>query len=63
MRAIINHKEEKVIHFLPNNTHPDGIVEYYNLKNDPGETKDLSTEKQYRKRIRRLLKKLNMLTD
>jgi len=58
--AMITNKY-KVVHLLPNSTHPDGIVEYYDLKVDPGETTDLSKNRKHKKGIQRLMKKLDEL--
>ena len=59
--AMITNKY-KVVHILPNSTHPNGTVEYYNLLDDPGETIDLSKTHIYRNRMQFLLKNLNALT-
>jgi len=51
----------KLVHFPPNCTYPDGIVEYYDLKADPGEKRDLSKKRHHRKGIQLLMNKLDEL--
>ena len=60
-KAMITNKD-KVVHFLPNSTHLDDIIEYYNLLDDPRETIDLSKDRKHKKGIQFWLKKLNALT-
>jgi len=53
----------KVVHLLPNSTHPDGTVEDYDLKVDPGETTDLNQNWWHKKGIPHLMRKLDELND